>query len=221
MFSERIGMPERIVVTGTSTEVGKTWVAARLIEGLRAAGIALAARKPVQSYAEGDVTDAEVLGRASAEAPTDVCPQHRWYAKPVAPPMAAEILGRPPFATEDLIEELHLPKDKLCLIEGVGGPRSPVADDGDTVTLAEMVDADLVILVSESGLGTINSVLLAVAAFGERPVVTLLNRYDAGQELHRRNKAWLEEVAGIDVLVDVAELVQRVAGSTRSTRSTP
>lgn len=205
-------MAKRIVVSGTSTEVGKTWVAARLIEGLREAGIAVAARKPVQSYLEGDVTDAEILGAANGEAATAVCPEHRWYARPVAPPMAAEILGHPPYATVELIEELHLPEDKLCLIEGVGGPRSPVADDGDTVTLAEMVDADLVVLVAEPGLGTINSVLLAVAAFGQRAVVTLLNRYDAGEELHRRNRAWLEEVAGVDVVVDVADLVERIAG---------
>ncbi|MGI8773389.1 MAG: ATP-dependent dethiobiotin synthetase BioD [Actinomycetota bacterium] len=203
-------MVERVIVTGTSTEVGKTWVAAQLTEALRDEGLPVAARKPVQSYPEGSVTDAEVLGVASDESPTSVCPAHRWYPLPIAPPMAAELLGHPPFATEDLIEELHLPADRVCLIEGVGGPRSPVADDGDTVTLAEMVDADLVILVAEPGLGTINSVLLAVAAFGDRPVVTLLNRYDAGEELHRRNRAWLQDVSGIDVVVDIAGLVERI-----------
>jgi dethiobiotin synthetase len=206
-------VPERVIVTGTSTEVGKTWVAVSLIEGLRREGIALAARKPVQSYTDGTPTDAEMLATASGEDPAAVCPRHRWYALPIAPPMAAEVLGHPPYATEDLIEELHLPKDKLCLIEGVGGPRSPVADDGDTVTLAEMVDADLVVLVSQPGLGAINAVLVSAAAFGERPVVAFLNRYDAGEELHRRNREWLVDVAGVDVVVDIGELVERIARS--------
>lgn len=43
--------PQRlIVVVGTRTEVGKTWVTARLLRDLRASGRHVAARKPVQSF---------------------------------------------------------------------------------------------------------------------------------------------------------------------------
>ncbi|MBV8560261.1 MAG: AAA family ATPase, partial [Acidimicrobiia bacterium] len=55
--------PERLVlVAGTGTEVGKTWVAARLAEALRARGTRVAARKPAQSFAPDEgPTDAEAL----------------------------------------------------------------------------------------------------------------------------------------------------------------
>ena len=55
--------PERLVfVTGTGTEVGKTWVGARLAEVLRKSRRNVAARKPAQSFAldEGRPTDAQV-----------------------------------------------------------------------------------------------------------------------------------------------------------------
>ena len=43
-----------VVVVGTGTDVGKTWVAARLLIDLRAAGVTVAARKPAQSFDPDD-----------------------------------------------------------------------------------------------------------------------------------------------------------------------
>ena len=113
-----------VVVTGTGTEVGKTWFTAATIEAVRASGRAVAARKPVQSFDPDDrsPTDAEVLARATGEAPETVCPRHRWLAMAVAPPMAAAALGLEPFTIADLAAEVR-----------AGGARSPIADDGDTV----------------------------------------------------------------------------------------
>src|ERR1044072_2049126 len=72
--------PERlIVVVGTHTEVGKTWVCQKLIHLWKAKGLSVAARKPVQSFDAGSApTDAELLAEASAEDVHTVCPSHRW-----------------------------------------------------------------------------------------------------------------------------------------------
>ena len=43
-----------------------------------------------------------------------------------------------------------------------GGVLSPIADDGDGVSLAEHLDPDRVVLVADAGLGTINAVRLSV-----------------------------------------------------------
>src|SRR5688500_16322891 len=101
--------PGRLVlVTGTGTEVGKTWVGAAVLRRMRAQGRRVAARKPVQSFAPDDAgpTDAEVLAEASGERPDEVCPPHRCYELALAPPVAAAELGRPPFAIADLVEEI-------------------------------------------------------------------------------------------------------------------
>jgi dethiobiotin synthetase len=191
-----------VVVSGTGTDVGKTWVAARLACALGERGIAVAARKPAQSYAPGDETDADVLARATGDDPRRVCPAHRWYEVPMAPPMAAEILGRPAFTIAALVAELEWPAVDVGLVESAGGPRSPLASDGDTVDLARALAPDLVVLVADAGLGTINAVRLSVSVLAPvAPVCTILNHYDDADDLHRRNRDWLATHATQTVVV--------------------
>ena len=210
-------MLKTIVVTGTSTEVGKTWVTARLLESLRAEGKSVAVRKPVQSFDQADAsTDAEILAAASGEDIDVVSPKHRWYELPLAPPIAAEALGRPPIALDDLVRELRLPDDGLVFVEGVGGPRSPLADDGDTVELAEALGADVVLVVARPELGTINATVLAAEAFDERPLVVFLNRYDDAAADHVRNRDWLVETSGFTVVTDIDELGSKLLDATEA-----
>lgn len=198
---------ELIVITGTGTGVGKTWVAARLLEGLRARGIPCAARKPVQSFALDDgPTDADVLADASGEEAHVVTPLHRWYDVPMAPPMAAESLGLPPLALADIVAEIKLPDAGVVVVEGVGGPRSPLTDDADTADLAGALSPRAVVLVTGAGLGAINAVLLAAAVF-DAPVVVFLNRFDEADDLQRRNRRWLEEVEAFPVAATIPDLL--------------
>lgn len=204
-------MSKTIFVTGTGTEIGKTWVAAETLKVLRQQGVEVHARKPAQSFeVGGGPTDAEILGAASGEEAVAVCPEHRSYPLPLAPPMAAEALERAPFSIEDLAAETALPPSGLTFVEGAGGPRSPLADDGDSVALAEALEADIVLLVGDAELGTINSIQLSHDVFQPRRVVVYLNRYDGSRELHLRNLAWLRDVCGMEVVTDPEDLVRRL-----------
>jgi dethiobiotin synthetase len=193
----------RVVVTGTATDIGKTWFGAATARAL-AGHAPVVAKKPVQSFDPTDTTtDADVLAAATGQAPFDVCPEHRWYGVAVAPPMAADMLGRPPFTVSDLVRELRpFDDDAITFIEGVGGPRSPIADDGDTVDLAQALDTDLVVLVADAGLGTINAVRVSAAALTGWPLVVALNRYDATNDLHARNAEWLRTREGLEIVTD-------------------
>lgn len=202
-----------VLVTGTGTAVGKTWFSAVTLGLLRDREVNVAARKPVQSFAPGEhPTDAEVLAAATGVEPETVCAPHRGYERAMAPPMAAEALGRPAFTISDLVGELTWPDDtRVGLVEGAGGPRSPLAVDGDTVDLAAALRPDLVVVVAEPGLGVVNSVRLSVAPFEPRPVVVALNRYDEHDELHARNRAWLELRARLDVVTSPTALAAHLA----------
>jgi dethiobiotin synthetase len=196
-----------VAVVGTGTDVGKTWVAARLLTDLGAAGLQVATRKPAQSFERNDDPaglDAAVLGAATDDPPEQVCPPHRWYEVPMAPPMAAEALGRPPFTIEDLMSELRWPAEAVDvgLVETAGGLRSPLAADGDCLALCAALAPDLVVLVADAGLGTINAVRLTLAALGPlaSSVVVVLNRFDVGLELHVRNMEWLHARDGLNVV---------------------
>jgi len=203
--------PERLVAAlGTTTGVGKTWMGVAVLSRLRSAGLTVAARKPVQSFAPGEgPTDAALLGDATGEAVESVCPPHRSYEAAMAPPMAAQVLGMTPFGIADLVDEMSWRSPvALGWVETVGGPRSPVAADGDSADLAAALEPDVVVLVAEAGLGAINAVRLAAAALDQPPVV-VLNRYD-DSDLHRRNRAWLA-TDGFDVVVGPGELVGRLS----------
>ena len=207
-------MPDRplrlVVVAGTGTEVGKTWAAARMIEALRGNGTSVAARKPAQSFTPGTPTDAEILADASGDAPSVVCPQHRWYEVPMAPPMAAAALGRPTFTIADLASEVTgswpSPSVDWGLVELAGGPRSPMASDGDAADLAAALGPDLTVLVADAGLGTIIAVRLSVAVLPP-PIVVLLNRYNDRVDVHVRNGAWLGD-SGLTVVTDPVAAVR-------------
>jgi len=220
--------PDRVVlVCGTGTEVGKTWVGARVLAELRGRGLTVSARKPAQSFDVdhhgerlGGATDAEVLAGATGEHPGEVCHSFRSYHRAMAPPIAAEALGLPPFTVADLVGELDWPAAgvELGLVETAGGVRSPQADDGDVCDLIAALGPDLVLLVADAGLGTINSIRLSMDALADGPgepvpVVVVLNHYDGHHEIHRRNHAWLGSRDGYRIFTvpggeqDLADLV--------------
>ena len=181
--------PDRlVVVTGTGTEVGKTWVSARVLTSLRGRGVRGAARKPAQSFDTDDTSlrDSQVLAAATGEMSEQVCPQVRNYPVAMAPPMAAEALGLAPPTAAELIAELAGSWDArsggaaggpdeagdpaetpeagpgLRLVELAGGVRSPMAADADCAEFTARLGPTHVLLVADAGLGTINAVLSSI-----------------------------------------------------------
>jgi dethiobiotin synthetase len=206
------GRPRRlVVVTGTATSVGKTWVTSALARRLRVLGMRVAARKPTQSFSPGERTDAEILASASGEAVDSVCPPMWRYPVPYAPPMAAEVLGRPAPRLAEVTDWLRRWPTGIdvALVETVGGVRSPLCADGDTIDLLSSLVPDTVVLVAPAGLGAINAVRLSVEAIADWPTVVHLNRWDPEDDLLRRNRAWLES-EGLTVTVSVDTLVAKV-----------
>ena len=202
----------RVLCVGTATEVGKTWVGGQVLDGLRRSGLRVAARKPVQSFDPDDPapTDAEVLAAATGEDLDVVCPAHRSYPMALAPPVAAALLARPVPTMAELRDELVEPTGDvdLCWLETVGGPLSPIADDGDSADVARWFNPDVVVLVTDGRLGAINAVRLAAIPFAGRRLVVYMNRYEDSAVFHS-NWLWLID-NGFDVETNVARLAQRI-----------
>jgi dethiobiotin synthetase len=134
----------------------------------------------------------------------------------MAPPMAAEVLGRPRIGLDELVDEISWPDGiDVGLVETAGGPCSPIAHDGDAIDLAYRLQADRVVVVADAGLGTISAVRLADIALAERGTLHLivhLNRYDPADDLHRRNREWLA-ADHLELTTEIADLATRLRGS--------
>ena len=94
---------------------------------------------------------------------------------------------------------MSLARRRRCsvgVVETAGGVRSPQAVDGDATDLVAALGPDVVVLVADAGLGTINGVRLSMDALGSTvdgraagcaPVV-VLDRFDGHHDIHRRNR---------------------------------
>ncbi|MHB8263539.1 MAG: ATP-dependent dethiobiotin synthetase BioD [Acidimicrobiales bacterium] len=212
-------LPERpkkvVLIAGTGTEIGKTWIGRQFLETWRGLGLSVSARKPAQSFLKGAwPTDADILASASGELPEQVCLDSYWYPLEMAPPMAAEALGLEQPTLSELVFSAGWPAGTDAgLVESSGGVRSPQAVDGDCVDLARMLKPQAIVLVSHAGLGCINSVRLSHEAISgipgedgeEIPVFTILNRFEIGNDLHRRNLEWLRERYSIQACTGILE----------------
>ena len=157
--------PRGIFVTGTDTGVGKTWAAAHLIRELRARGVAgVRPLKPVESgclQPSGAVLaqDAETLRAAAGLGTGESVVLHQFKAA-VAPAVAARQEG-----VTVRIQELadFCRREGFLVIEGAGGWRAPLAEDGDVQALAVALGLP-VLVVADDRLGAINHTLLTCAA---------------------------------------------------------
>ncbi|MBV9411690.1 MAG: hypothetical protein JO148_08840, partial [Acidimicrobiia bacterium] len=72
------------------------------------------------------------------------------------------------------------------------------------------LEPDAVVLVADAGLGTLNAVLLSFAALAPSRVYVILNRFDAGNDLHVANRLWLRDRFGLAVVTDIEDLVRTI-----------
>ncbi len=160
-----------LFVTGTDTEVGKTYVAAMIARALAAEGHRVGVYKPAASGCarQGDrlvAGDALALWQAAGSpgTPEEVCPQ--MFAAPLAPHLAAAAEGKRLDAA--LLRrglDVWRERSDLVIIEGAGGLMSPMGQEEFVADLAYDFGFPLVV-VADNKLGAINHVLqtLIVAA---------------------------------------------------------
>ncbi|MDZ7913863.1 MAG: dethiobiotin synthase [Rhodococcus sp. (in: high G+C Gram-positive bacteria)] len=156
-----------LVVTGTSTDVGKTVVTAALASVALQSGKSVAVLKPAQTGVDVDgAGDLAEIERLTGGGVTLV--ELARYPEPLAPDTAARRSGLPLLALDDVVRvasDLDATQD-LTLIEGAGGLLVRLGTDGFTARdLAAALSAP-VLLVVASGLGTLNHTALTVEALG-------------------------------------------------------
>jgi len=203
-------MSKSIFISGTGTDVGKTYVSGLIVKKLRGLGINAGYYKPALSGAEylnekpvpGDCF--RVAERAGLQIDPDKLTSYMFRTS-VSPHLAALIEGRtiePDVIAGDFAK--FRKKYEYLTVEGCGGIVCPFRYDEKTVMqtdIIKLLDLDLLI-VAPSGLGTINSTVITVfyakeAGLHVRGII--LNKYYDNDFIHRDNKKMIEEITKVPV----------------------
>lgn len=152
----------RLVVTGTSTDVGKTIATAALASAAQSAGASVAVCKPAQTGVgpgePGDIADVVRLSGV-----TSTSESYR-YRDPLAPDRAARREGAPFVELPTILGAVRAFDDHdLTIVEGAGGVLVRLAPDVTILDVAAGLDAPLLV-VAAAGLGTLNHSELTVRA---------------------------------------------------------
>ncbi|HXE37023.1 MAG TPA: dethiobiotin synthase [Azonexus sp.] len=192
-------MKQAYFLTGTDTEVGKTFITCALLhraarDGLRAAGL-----KPVAAGtdAAGRNEDVEAIRAASNLKLPDATINPYCFEAAVAPHIAAAEAGVAiEFGPIRAACASARQAADLLIVEGVGGFRVPLGSDGDSADLAVALGLP-VILVVGLRLGCINHALLtaeAIAARGLGIAGWVANHIDPAMARFAENLATLSEL---------------------------
>ncbi|MDH5612508.1 MAG: dethiobiotin synthase [Gammaproteobacteria bacterium] len=174
-----------IFVTGTDTDVGKTYVATLLAAQLTTSGIKIIPRKPIESgcspqHGELIPSDASAL-KTAANYQGDLSEVCSYRFEPALSPVRAARMAQQKITIEQLSHVCkHNTGDGFVLVEGAGGFYSPLAEDGLNADLAAALQLP-VLLVAHDRLGCINQILLtaeAIAHRGLRLAAIVLNAKD-------------------------------------------
>ncbi len=154
-----------VIVTGTDTGVGKTWVASALARAIRVGGGSVVAIKLVETGCSAEpraTEDGALLARAAGQAePSEALIR---LAAPLAPALAAERDGMTIDFDDILLRlERFAEKADVALVEGCGGLLAPISWEWNLVDLAQAMEARAVVVGSDR-LGTVSHALLTLSA---------------------------------------------------------
>lgn len=218
-------MSKNIFITGTGTEVGKTFVTGLIVQKLKESGKKAAYYKAAMSgnarREDGRLIPGDavwVKETSGIEQPLEeMCPYV--YEHAYSPHLAARLEGNP--VRMEVVKEKFLEvsrKYEYVTVEGSGGILCPLCFDGvgrKGILLEEVITGLGLscLIVADAGLGTINSVTLTAEYMRGRGIPVkglILNHFHAGNVMEEDNKRMCEELTGLNVLTCVSDGAKRL-----------
>lgn len=210
-------MSKNIFITGTGTDIGKTFVTGLILKKLKESGKNAAYYKAAMSGNErrkdGSLIpgDAVYVRRISGitQPLEEMCPYI--YENAYSPHLASRIEGNPVQMDEvrNGFEKVSAAYDYVVM-EGSGGILCPICFDEKRIQLEDIIkELDLAcLIVADAGLGTINSVVLTAEYMKSRRIPIkgiILNHFHPGDVMEEDNLRMCEALTGIKVVCRVEE----------------
>ena len=209
-------MKKALFITGTGTDIGKTYVTGLIVKKLRDAGLNAGYYKAALSGAEPDANgtlqpgDAIYVNRVANIGEKTENLVSYVYKEAVSPHLAAKINDQPiDFAKVTADFKRALAKYDYLTMEGSGGIICPLRwDNQQHVILDDLVKKlDLgVLIIADAGLGTINAAVLTIEHLLCRNIPIkgiIFNNYIPHDLMQDDNERMIEEMTGIKVLAKV------------------
>ncbi|WP_228000835.1 dethiobiotin synthase [Nocardia australiensis] len=190
-----------LLITGTSTDVGKTIVTAAIAASAHAAGRSVAVCKPAQTgIAPGEPGDLAEIQRLTG-VPRAV--ELARYPDPLAPDTAARRCGQPALTLGETVAAIDdLADADLTLVEGAGGLLVRFGEF-TLLDLAQKLTAP-VLVVAAAGLGTLNHSELTTRALrsaGVECAGLVIGSWPSHPDLAAEcNRTDLPTVTGVDII---------------------
>lgn len=214
-------MGKCLFVTGTGTDVGKTYVTGLIVKRFCDAGVSAGYYKAAISGAGTDEAGCLLPGDAAYVA--SVAGLHASmeelvsfvYPDAVSPHLAAK-LNHVPLDREKVQRDFSRARDshEYLTVEGSGGIVCPLRwDETEHIGLDDLVQwmGIPVLVVADSGLGTINATVLTVEHLRHRHIPIrgiIFNRFHEGNVMEQDNLFMVEEMTGVPVVATVREGAQ-------------
>ena len=216
-YEVRFAMSKNLFITGTGTDVGKTYVTGLIVKKLREGGASSAyykaamsgnERRPDGTLIPGDALQVKTM--SEGEKPIEqMCPYI--YETAVSPHLAAKIEGNP-IEMECVLKNF----DRVCgtydyvTVEGSGGIFCPLRFDEQKIQLEDFIKARSLacLMIADAGLGTINAVVLTAEYMKARKIPVkgiIFNHYEPGNPLHEDNRLMCEAMTGLNVVACVKD----------------
>lgn len=209
-------MKKALFITGTGTDIGKTYVTGLIVKKLRDADLNAGYYKAALSGAEPDANgtlqpgDAIYVNRVANIGEKNENLVSYVYKEAVSPHLAAKINDQPiDFAKVTADFKRALAKYDYLTMEGSGGIICPLRwDNQQHVILDDLVKKlDLgVLIIADAGLGTINAAVLTIEHLKSRNIPIkgiIFNNYIPHDLMQDDNERMIEEMTGIKVLAKV------------------
>lgn len=206
-----------LFITGTGTDVGKTYVTGLILKKLHQSGVSAAYYKAAMSgndrRADGTLIPGDALTvkevSGISQPLEEMCPYV--YENAVSPHLASKMEGTPV-----VMEQVKKGYEAVCeqyeyvTVEGSGGILCPLSMDGDEIWLEDVIQAcgTGCVMVADAGLGTINSVGLTAFYMKQKGIPLkgiIFNRYEPGNVLHEDNRRMCEYLTGVRVAACVED----------------
>ena len=205
-----------ILIIGTDTGVGKTFIAAALARAFHSRGIDVGVMKP---FAAARRTfshiyrseDTAILARAAHSKDSDEQINSYFYTVPAAPYVASAVTQEEKVSIPAVVDAYHhlAAKHEILIVEGIGGLMVPLTESETFADFAKILNIPTIV-VARCSIGTFNHTLLTLSVsktYNLDVIGLVMNGYPLTETAADKQLVIaIEKIAGINVLCVVPKI---------------